>query len=303
MRRGNASRAINSFAAGGARACNARMSQHAPSVSARLGYLEPGCSHPYEYAYPPPDGGPWHNGGYDHRAVSIADARASSTPPSLGQEGYALLDAPSSVADFRDETAVRQVYYAEMAELARAATGAARAYVFDHLVRRREPGRPALSFGRRVAGRQVATNGRVHNDYTEDSGRRRLGMVLPERPEQTAVRRHGIVNIWRSVGGPVLDTPLALCDARTVLAADLVPGEVRYPGRTGEIYLVVHSPRHRWSYFPAVDRHEAVVFTQFDSEVSATARFTPHAAFDLPEVPPDAPLRESIEIRCLVVYE
>jgi hypothetical protein len=34
----------------------------------------------------------------------------------------------------------------------------------------------------------------------------------------------------------------------------------------------------------------------------AVARFTPHSAFDLPDIPPDAPLRQSIEIRCLVTY-
>jgi hypothetical protein len=116
------------------------------------------------------------------------------------------------------------------------------------------------------------------------------------------VRRYGIVNIWRSIGGPVQDTPLAVCDARTVSAADLVEGEVRYPRRAGEIYLVRHSPRHRWSYYPGMDRHEALVFKQFDSRGDDVARFTPHAAFDLPQVPPDAPLRESIELRCLVIH-
>jgi hypothetical protein len=51
-----------------------------------------------------------------------------------------------------------------------------------------------------------------------------------------------------------------------------------------------------------MDRHEALIFKQYDSQVSGTARYTPHAAFDLPDTPSDAPLRESIEIRCLVIY-
>ena len=37
--------------------------------------------------------------------------------------------------------------------------------------------------------------------------------------------------------------------------------------------------------------------------MSGVARFVPHSAFDLPDIPPDAPLRESIEARCLVLYE
>jgi len=52
-----------------------------------------------------------------------------------------------------------------------------------------------------------------------------------------------------------------------------------------------------------MDRHEALIFKQYDSQINGTARFTPHSAFDLPDVPPDTPLRESIEVRCLVVFE
>lgn len=94
-----------------------------------------------------------------------------------------------------------------------------------------------------------------------------------------------------------------MCDARTVSAADLVEAEIRYPARTGKIYLLKHAPRHRWSYFFAMDVHEALIFKQYDSQASGVARYTPHAAFDHPDTPPEAPLRESIEVRCLVVYE
>ena len=101
----------------------------------------------------------------------------------------------------------------------------------------------------------------------------------------------------------MLDTPLAVCDARTVMARDLVNAEVRYPKRTGEIYLATHAATHRWSYFSRMDRHEALVFKQYDAQLGGVARFTPHAAFDHPLAPADAPLRESIEARCLVVFE
>ena len=51
-----------------------------------------------------------------------------------------------------------------------------------------------------------------------------------------------------------------------------------------------------------MDRHEALVFKQYDSQLGGVARFVPHTAFDLPDIPADAPLRESIELRCLVVF-
>ena len=148
--------------------------------------------------------------------MHVADARAIAARPSIDREGYELWDAPTGVADFADEAAIRRYYYAEAAELARWVTGARQAWVFDHLVRRREAGRPALGFGRQGDGSNPAAVGRVHNDYSEASGRRRLELVLTDPAELARVERFAIVNIWRSIRGPVLDTPLAVCDARSV---------------------------------------------------------------------------------------
>jgi len=272
-------------------------------VVAALGYLKPTTERPYDYACEPPSGLPWQNYETSSQRVGITDARDLLVQPTLENEGFVLRNAPSWLTDYADEAAIRAVYYRECADLACAVTGASKAHVFDHLVRKREADRPALTFGRRVAGNTPAANGRVHNDYTEDSGRRRLGLVLGDRVEARGIQRYGIVNIWRSIAGPAIDTPLAVCDARTVSATDLVPSDVHYASRTGEIYLVEHSPRHRWLYYSAMDRHEALIFKQYDSLVSGVPRFVPHAAFDHPHTPVDAPLRESIEVRCLVVYE
>ena len=269
-----------------------------PYVVARLGYMEPQRERPYDYAHEPPEGTPWQNYRSDARAVRIYDARLSAR--AIDREGFVLAESASAVSDFYDEAEVKRVYYAETAELARAAVGATRAYVFDHLVRRRERG-PALTFGRRVSGERPSANGRVHNDYTEVSGPRRMARVLEEHGISNAFHRYAIVNVWRPIKGPVLDAPLALCSARSVSADDLVASDVHYAERTGEIYLATHSFAHRWFYFPEMRPSEALVFKQFDSDATAS-RFVPHAAFDHPETPADAPLRESIEARVLVVF-
>ena len=90
--------------------------------------------------------------------------------------------AATAVKDFRDDARVRTTYYAECAELAKTITGGNRAYIFDHLVRRREEGRPPLTFGRHGNGSQAAAAGRIHNDYTEASGLKRLAYVLQPSP-------------------------------------------------------------------------------------------------------------------------
>ena len=274
-----------------------------PFVEGRLSYLRAGTVRPFNYMYEPPKGQPWHNCEYDQRAVRIADARHARTALSIDNEGFELRSAPTRVKDFEDPTEVAEIYYAEVAALALRVTGGVSAHVFDHQVRKREPGRPPLTFGRQGDGTRPAAVGRVHNDYTEESGRRRLALVLQDGAAVARVRRFSIVNVWRSIRGPVLDTPLAVCDARSVSPNDLVAAEVRYPGRVGEIYLATHSPYHAWSYFDCMGRDEALVLKQFDSDPEIPARFTPHAAFDHPHAPPQAPLRESIEVRCLVVYD
>lgn len=274
-----------------------------PFVTAELGYIEHPVDRPINYMYDPPAGINKENCFYDFRPVRVADARSMSGGVSLHQEGFELWDAPSSVSDYRDENQINQIYYKECAELACSATGGSQAIVFDHLVRKREIGRPALTFGRTGNGENPGSVGRVHNDYTDDSGRKRLGMVVSDPAVVANTYRFCIVNIWRSTKNPIVDTPLAVCDSRSVAARDMVASDIRYPDRTGEIYLFEYSDLHRWHYYSNMNRHEALIFKQYDSQVSGASRFTPHAAFDLPDIPKDAPLRESIEVRCLVLFD
>src|SRR5262249_49788561 len=273
----------------------------APRVEASLSYLARAPGRPVAYLFEPPAGTPRDNAEYDARTTTIRDGRLMASSLSVHQNGFELWDAPSAVADFRDDAEVVDHYYPEVAELALAATGGTEAHVFDHLVRQREAGRPVMTLGARRGSRLAGPAGRAHNDYSEASGARRFGLVLPDR---TPGGRFCIVNLWRSIGErPVLDTPLALCDARTVEPGDLVPGEIRYPKRDGEIYLLRFGAGQAWSYFSGMERDEVVVFKQYDSDRNQLARFTPHAAFDHPATPPDAPPRTSIEVRCLVTFE
>ena len=50
-------------------------------------------------------------------------------------------------------------------------------------------------------------------------------------------------------------------------------------------------------------RDEALVFKCYDSQRHGCARFTAHASFEDPNSAADAPPRESIEVRTLVIIE
>lgn len=267
-----------------------------PAIATKLEYLCPTPQRPHTWMFEPLEGQPRENATYARQPVTIHDARARNGVTLLEREGYMLRHAPSAVADYRDKDEVVRRYYPEVAELALSLTGASEAYVFDHLVRQRQPGTPQ-AFGR-VDGQRPGAAGRVHCDFTAVSAQRRLEQELG--PRAVDARRYAIINLWRPTRHRVLDAPLAMCDARSVAPGDLVASDIFYPGRTGEIYQLLHNPEHAWSYFPAMTRDEVLIFRQFDS--AATACYTPHAAFEHPLAPPDTPPRESIEIRCLLVY-
>jgi hypothetical protein len=125
---------------------------------------------------------------------------------------------------------------------------------------------------------------------------------LPNEAERLLGGRVQIINVWRPIRGPLWDTPLAVCDARTVRPEQLVASDLVYANRIGETYSVIFDPEHRWYYAPQMRADEALLLKCYDSRTDGRARFAPHSAFTDPTAPPDAPPRESIEIRALVFH-
>ena len=147
---------------------------------------------------------------------------------------------------------------------------------------------------------------RVHVDYTAKSGPQRVKDLLgdAEAARLSASRARIIqINVWRPIRCPVERSPLALADASTVSPADLIATDQVFPDRVGEIYHLAYNPAQRWYYAPQMTPDEILLIKGWDSQADGRARFTPHAAFDLPDTPKDAPSRESIEVRTLAVIE
>ena len=230
--------------------------------------------------------------------LPIHDVRPISHGVSLDREGFALIRQSSAVKDFYDEDEVRKVYYPEAERLIKAATGADRVFVFDHTVRKRVPGAADVRDG---GPRQPVA--RVHVDHTERSGPHRVRDLLPDEADELLKGRVQIINLWRPIKEPLLDSPLAVCDARTVKPGELVPSDLVYPHRIGETYSVKFSPEHRWFYVPKMTAEEILLLKCFDSKTDGRARFAPHSAFADPTTPLDAPPRESIELRTLVFHK
>jgi hypothetical protein len=228
--------------------------------------------------------------------VAIADARSLAQPPTLDREGFALEENRTQVADFYDSAAVEQVYYAEIVELLRRATGATGVYVFDHTLRVEDQAK------RRTQGTRLPVSV-AHNDYTEQSGPQRVRDVLaPETVERLMAGRFAMVNVWRSFGASADRFPLAAADGRTVQPTDYVAVDLVYPDRTGEVYYAAHSHGQRWFYFPQMQRNETMLLKCFDSARDGRTRYTAHTGFANPHAPAETPPRESIEVRTLLSF-
>src|SRR5258708_21056885 len=167
-----------------------------------LNHLAPMAEKPMNLAYDPPPGVPRSNGLPEPHVMAIHDARAVMGRLSLDGEGLALVEHRSAVKDFYDEDELRRVYYPEAERLVAEVTGAERVLVFDHTIRRRIAGGVDRAPG---TPRQPVTS--VHNDYTLKSGPQRVRDLMGEEAEELLRHRFEIVNVWRPIPPPFLDTP------------------------------------------------------------------------------------------------
>lgn len=280
---------------------------------------------------------------FTEHEIEVHDARLldGAQRPTVDCNGFELLHRPLLRCDlnFLDDVEVCQEYYPQCTEAIRDVTGAAHVIPFDHNVRSAaaHKAKAQSNGGQRVGRPEHIT----HGDYTLRSAPERLRM-LAQPPSITDTMREflepghglldpglvdrglapdgrfGLINVWRNIAhDPVEIHPLALCDAQTVRPEDLLVFELHYPDRVGENYFAKHASRHRWYYYPAMEREEALLIKQWDSagtlarsngaradadDKEAPCTFNFHSAFTALSTVSDAPDRWSIEVRCLVVY-
>jgi hypothetical protein len=265
-------------------------------VQAMMNYLAEADTKPVSYMYQPPAGTPQRSWHISKHPTAIHNARAIVDELSLDGQGFILTHQQNAVRNFFDDREVRSIYYPEVERMVRQATGAARVVAFDHNVRVSAPDK------REEKGVREPVK-YAHNDYTLKSGPQRVRDLLPA-PEAEALLKHrfAVINVWRPISGPVEETPLAVCDARSIAQQDLVPTDLRYSDRTGEVYSLVFNPAHRWFYFPRMETGEVMLLKCYDSAQDGRARFTAHGAFDDPTTRAGAPARESIEVRTLAFF-
>jgi hypothetical protein len=266
-------------------------------VRATMNYSVDNGVAPDYYFYEPDPGTKLNPPGTDVREVLIEDGWPRVAQFNADREGFELHAFDGRFDQFDDDASVKSTFYAQIIEFVKTHTGAKRVEVFDHTIRKRLPAdlkaqttvqRPAVML--------------VHSDYTVKSGPQRVRDIVPDDADELLQRRVAFFNVWKPLYRRVEELPLAMVDATTHDEGDMLRMDLKYRERTGEIYVMRYSPKHRWFYFPQMEASHALLLKTYDSETDGRARFMGHSAFEDPNTPPDAPKRESIEVRTMAFF-
>ncbi len=291
--------------------------EHVRSVQAQISYVTPGSFVNRRFVAP----GIEHNTGrYESHAVTIRDGRSIARHFTLDTHGFVLSPHVSAVKDFFDKDEVDNLYPGEVADAVKSLTGATSVATIGWMVRTSgdmaQYRRPAVGYTHRGGVQPPA--GEAHVDTAPDRADRMARMTYERSfPQGKGYARYIYGSYWRAFSEPPQDTPLALCDARSVCAdegttntlfiVDRLPDETTMLGPMPNEDTVPgaaifhYSLAHRWWYFSNMTRDEALLIKFHDSDQGRAWR-TPHTAFrDTSFV--DARIRSSIEFRTVAYFE
>lgn len=305
------------------------------SVPTSLTFVTPDTVAPFTRRDASGVDGPFEGVTWDIANVLVHNGRLQNL--TLEQNGFQLVtsDIPNDI-DFYNMRDVVDRYYPICRELVRKHLGEdVQVFAFDHNVRSNGD-RRTLENGNGALVQDPL--GIVHADYTVASAPKRLEQLAqlpkkndvhrqflkenetlldPDQVEQVLCgrRRFGMINVWRNINrqSPVLQRPLACMDAQFTAVDKLRTFSIHYADRVGENYFAVNHPDdQRWFYFPEMTHQEAILLKQWDSfgnlakdaqpPTDFLSTFAVHSAFVDPSSPSDAPPRESIEVRCVIMY-
>jgi hypothetical protein len=285
-------------------------------VDAMINYLAPGSFVNRRFVAP---GQEVNTGTYQAYPVQVRDGRPIKDRFTLDQNGFVLARHPSAVRDFFDKDEVEAVYPDEAVAAIKSLTGASHVALRGWMVRtsadigpRREK-----AVGYQHQGGVQPPAGEAHVDFLPETAEAMARATWMERfPGAPPYRRFIITSLWRCFSAPPQDWPLALCDGRSVDAAEGIPNTLVVVDEIPDYATMVgpwpkeklgpsaaifnFNPAHRWWYFSQMNRDEVILLKFHDSDRN-TAWRVPHTAFHDPSFP-DANPRQSIEVRSVAYF-
>jgi hypothetical protein len=236
--------------------------------------------------------------------VTIHDLRGKENTVDLDINGFEIRKYDGDIhAVYDDRGETQQRYEEETANLLKKRLGASRVIVFNHIMRAR--GSP------RAADQCDSTHKNPifypHVDSDPSAVRSKVKEVLGEEEGQKVMqKRFQILNTWRPLGpNPITNTPLTICDYRTLdVDNDIHVSKVRNTAATTGLYMISRNRKdaHRWYYLSQMKSDEMFILKIFDSNPDV-AQFGVHTAFHDESMSSTGTEQQSMEMRCLVLYD
>ncbi len=254
----------------------------------------------------------------DTHTLEVRNARSLPQDADIllpSSTGFTVVSHVSSITDWLNEELLASTYYDEVFAVLRELTGAEHIFL----------GGPHVSRLENSQNQASMPLYHLHNDYTGNMKEAYMCALSGEEPneswtmeekfatkfvngsdvpaqmkaagltaERLAERRMIVLNTWRNTSDePVRRCHLAVADKRTIKSGDGCGGVV---GRVG----LTRREGQQFYYYPGLTREELLVFIGYDSDAKEHAPCA-HSAFEDVNTPADAPPRQSIEMRCVLV--
>jgi len=242
---------------------------------------------------------------FDERLLNIKDIRSPGNDLTLDRSGFMLLQRPTAHPVIPDMVTFN-AYKGETEQILKDVFKPEYICCWDGRLRRAERLHQNIEvedLKDKLAGSNPVNL--AHVDETIARGHESIQLYLPDELKQKytdGTYRMRMVNTWRPLIDELEHYPLGVLDYSSLdPSRDLIAYDQVSPVRAKELYTVIARPEHRWYWVSRMRKSELLVFVQYDSSDGGQARCCPHAGFRNINAPPNAPMRESIETRSIVI--
>lgn len=241
---------------------------------------------------------------YHNQSIKVYNGRQLRPPPTVHVQGFQLVDQPTKVTNFLDMDTARNEFYPECREVVKRVTGCADTYVTQHQYRNGYRNYPE-GHPKRMKPTPNGSPGGYGGTHSD------ISPMAENRWDEIVDGRHcAMFNLWRSIDleNDIETMPLALLDMTSLDFDDMVAADAW--GGPNQVqqhlvsYRLAHNPNQRWYYFPRMRPDEMLVFKQYDTrQADPTMRNVYHGAVVDPDTREDSPLRQTIEVRVLALFD
>ena len=239
------------------------------------------------------------NGAHASRSIHIHNGRNQNLK--LDKASFELVNCPTSLSkdDFyaiqQGNAELLQKYHNEVTSFIQQKLGCDKVICFHHQVRNEK------KVGQ--DGVEDYAGASPHTDSSPVSADQ-LALSTIDHPEQ--YERYCNLNLWRNIAHePIENDHLAVVDERTTVKPDdYIVKDLYGNGYTTVQYGLNarHAAQHKWYYFPQMQRDEAIIFKQMDSDFTKQGRICFHMSAHNSQVKNYKP-RESIELRMMCYWK